>query len=120
VDLVTDLFGEYPGSREDERDVGDHVDHGGPVDGKVADAVVLVDDVRDDRVLNPLHGVGSRVNDEQTQHKPSPFVQFELGLILADQRIRRRGCQRRTQSALHRRDALYCVFRHSETKSWSK
>lgn len=74
--MYTHEFVQHPAGGEYERDVGDHEDHRSPVDPYAARVVIVHDDVRDDGVLDPLHGVGSRVQDENGQHQPSPFVQF--------------------------------------------
>ena len=50
----TDLFIEEPGGGDNEGDVGDHVDHAGPVDGDGGHLVVLLQDGGDDHQLGPL------------------------------------------------------------------
>lgn len=66
--MGTYIFVQHPASGKDERNVGNHVDHGGPVDPDGANTVVLHDDIGDDRVLDPLHGVGGRVQYEDGQN----------------------------------------------------
>lgn len=48
---------QQPGDGEEQRDVGDHVAHGEPVDGEGAHAVEAHEDVVDAAVLDPLEGV---------------------------------------------------------------
>ena len=75
------LLIEQPGGREYQWDVENHVDHAGPVDGQGGHAVVFLQDAGDDDQLGPLEGVGSRVEDEHGQHRPSDGVDgVHLGL----------------------------------------
>ena len=53
----TNPFLQVPRSRENERYVGNHVEHRCPVDHVWIYPVELSDDVVDDRVLNPLEGI---------------------------------------------------------------
>lgn len=69
--------------RDEEEDVGEHVDHAGPVDGRVADPVELGDDVGDDRVHDPLGPVGGGQQDEHDQHGPPAGEDPRLGQALA-------------------------------------
>uniref|UniRef100_A0A2H1WB47 SFRICE_030573 n=1 Tax=Spodoptera frugiperda TaxID=7108 RepID=A0A2H1WB47_SPOFR len=63
---------------EYERDVRDHVDHGGPVHLDARHVVVLDDGILDDGVLDPLHRVRRRVEHEHEQHQPSDGVHHVL------------------------------------------
>lgn len=69
------LLVQQPGDREDERDVGQHVDHGHPVYGEGLHAVELHEDVVDDAVLDPLVRVTQRVGAEQQDDEPAAPVQ---------------------------------------------
>jgi len=56
---VTYISAEQPKSWEHERDVANPKDDSRQVDGVAADAEVSRDDVSDDRVLDPVHGVAA-------------------------------------------------------------
>lgn len=70
----THEFVQHPTGREDQRDVGDHEDHRCPIHPEAAGVVIIHDDVSDDGVLDPLHGVGGRIQNEDGQNNPSPFI----------------------------------------------
>ena len=68
------LLIEQPGGRKYQRDVENHVDHAGPIDCQGCNSVVFLQDAGDDHQLGPLEGIGSRVEDEHSQHHPSHGV----------------------------------------------
>lgn len=73
---------EKPHDGQDERDVGEEVDHGEPVDGDRVDAVEAHEDVADDAVLQPHEGVAHGEGAEDEQHRPASLVQPGLGTEL--------------------------------------
>ena len=50
----SDLFTENSRCGDEEENVGEHIYHAGPVDGRVSDIVELCHHVGDDRVHDPL------------------------------------------------------------------
>jgi len=60
-----------PRRGEDQRHVGHHEDGRRPVDVERADAVVLLDDVGDDGVHDPVGGVGQGRDGEQPEDEPA-------------------------------------------------
>lgn len=69
------LVVQEPGGREDEGNVGDHVNHGQPVHGDRVHAVVAYDDVADDGELVPLEGVAQGIAEEEENDDPAILVQ---------------------------------------------
>lgn len=66
---------EQPHDRQDERDVGEAIDHGEPVNGHSVDAIEAHEDVADDAVLQPHEAIAHGVDGEEEKHDPTPFVQ---------------------------------------------
>lgn len=73
---------QQPGDREDEGDVGQHVDHGHPVYGEGVHVVEIHEDVVDDAVLDPLVGVTQGVGAEEEDDHPASLVQAGRKLLL--------------------------------------
>ena len=69
-----------PGHRQEQRDIGQHVAHGQPVDGKGTDPVEVHEDVIDGAVLDPLEGVAHGVVAEHQDHRPPPLAHLDHNL----------------------------------------
>lgn len=67
---------EQPRDGQDERNVGDEVNHGEPVDGLAVGSVEAYEDVAYDAVLRPHEGVAHGIGAEDEQHGPSPLVKL--------------------------------------------
>ena len=74
--IIKYLLVEEPGAWDDQHQVGYHVDHGGPADGVAVHSVEPSDNVVDDGVLGPLHGVRHGIQHEDEQDRPTTFVQL--------------------------------------------
>ena len=70
-----------PGHGQEQRDVGQHVAHGQPVDGKGTDPVEVHEDVIDGAVLDPLEGVAHGVAAEHQDHRPPALAHLDHAKI---------------------------------------
>lgn len=94
------IFVQQPASRKDAWNVDDHKHHGSPVHPFAVNVVIVYHHIFDDGVLDPLHGVGSRIQHEDGQDQPSPRVQYILRLYV-------QGIDR-----LQRAELVWCTIGH--------
>ncbi|KAL0601984.1 putative uncharacterized protein CCDC28A-AS1 [Plecturocebus cupreus] len=73
---------QQPGHWQEQRDVGQHVAHGQPVNGKGADPVEVHEDVIDGAVLDPLEGVAHGVAAEHQDHGPTAPANLDHAEVL--------------------------------------
>ena len=70
--------------RQEQRDVGQHVAHGQPVDGKGTDPLEVHEDVIDGGVLDPLEGVAHGVAAEHQDDCPPVLAHLDRELSVQD------------------------------------
>lgn len=72
---------QQPQDGEDQRDVGEQVDHGEPVHSQRVGVVKAHEYVTNDAVLDPHCCVAGRDGAEDRQHEPADGIKFDSRLV---------------------------------------